>query len=193
MTYLTTTPSIEGKRITRYCGIVAGEAVLGANVFKDMFAGIRDLVGGRSGTYEKELRKARQYALDELGEGIGDQVIDVLEIVGRGRQGYLRLGRHSAMAHGAHAIAHDDAHGGIENRLTALLAALTTGLAALVLDAFGDGIGCPGGIRGRGHGAHGGSTLYVLVMTGRVMAWTGKQKAPFRLQARHPAKSPRNA
>ena len=67
MTYLTTTPSIEGKRITRYCGIVAGEAVLGANVFKDMFAGIRDLVGGRSGTYEKELRKARQYALDELG------------------------------------------------------------------------------------------------------------------------------
>ena len=68
MTYLTTTPSIEGKRITRSCGIVAGEAVLGANVFKDMFAGIRYLVGGRSGTYEKELRKARQYALDELGE-----------------------------------------------------------------------------------------------------------------------------
>jgi len=66
--YLTTTPSIEGKRIVSYCGIVAGEAVLGANVFKDMFAGIRDLVGGRSGTYEKELRKARQYALDELAE-----------------------------------------------------------------------------------------------------------------------------
>lgn len=65
---LTTTPSIEGKHITRYCGIVAGEAVLGANVFKDMFAGIRDLVGGRSGTYEKELRKARQIALDELSE-----------------------------------------------------------------------------------------------------------------------------
>ncbi len=65
---LTTTPSIEGRHITRYCGIVAGEAVLGANVFKDMFAGIRDLVGGRSGTYEKELRKARQIALDELSE-----------------------------------------------------------------------------------------------------------------------------
>jgi uncharacterized protein YbjQ (UPF0145 family) len=65
---LTTTPSIEGKHITKYCGIVAGEAVLGANLFKDLFAGIRDLVGGRSGTYEKELRRARQIALDELSE-----------------------------------------------------------------------------------------------------------------------------
>ena len=63
---LTTTPSIEGKTISRYCGIVAGEAVLGANVFKDLFASIRDIVGGRSGTYENELRKARQIALDEL-------------------------------------------------------------------------------------------------------------------------------
>ena len=51
-----------------YCGIVAGEAILGANVFKDMFAGIRDLVGGRSGTYEKELRKARQLALEAMAE-----------------------------------------------------------------------------------------------------------------------------
>jgi len=65
---LTTTPSMEGRKITRYCGVVAGEAVLGANVFKDMFAGIRDIVGGRSGTYEKELRKARKIALDELAE-----------------------------------------------------------------------------------------------------------------------------
>ena len=48
---VTTTPSIEGKRITRYCGVVAGEAILGANVVKDFFAGIRDIVGGRSGTY----------------------------------------------------------------------------------------------------------------------------------------------
>lgn len=63
---VTTTPSIEGKRITRYCGVVAGEAILGANVFKDLFAGIRDLVGGRSGTYEKELQKAREIALREL-------------------------------------------------------------------------------------------------------------------------------
>lgn len=65
---LTTTPSMEGRKITRYCGIVAGEAVLGANIFKDMFANIRDIVGGRSGTYEKELRKARQIALDQLSE-----------------------------------------------------------------------------------------------------------------------------
>ena len=65
---LTTTQSIEGKKITRYCGIVAGEAVLGANVFKDMFASIRDIVGGRSGAYEKELRKAREIAFKELGE-----------------------------------------------------------------------------------------------------------------------------
>lgn len=65
---LTTTPTLEGRKITRYCGIVAGEAVLGANVFKDLFASIRDIVGGRSGTYEQELRKARQIALDELSE-----------------------------------------------------------------------------------------------------------------------------
>ena len=63
---LTTTPSIEGKRITKYCGVIAGEAILGANLFKDLFAGIRDLVGGRSATYEKELQRAREIALDEL-------------------------------------------------------------------------------------------------------------------------------
>lgn len=65
---LTTTPVIEGKRITHYYGIVAGEAVLGANVLKDLFAGIRDFVGGRSGTYEKELQRAREIALEELQE-----------------------------------------------------------------------------------------------------------------------------
>jgi uncharacterized protein YbjQ (UPF0145 family) len=63
---LTTTPTIEGKRITKYCGVVAGEAILGANIFKDLFAGIRDLVGGRSATYEKELQHARDIALEEL-------------------------------------------------------------------------------------------------------------------------------
>ena len=63
---LTTTPSIEGKRITRYCGVVAGEAILGANLFKDLFAGIRDLVGGRSASYERELQRAREMAMDEL-------------------------------------------------------------------------------------------------------------------------------
>ncbi|MDQ3185900.1 MAG: heavy metal-binding domain-containing protein [Pseudomonadota bacterium] len=63
---LTTTPSIEGKHITKYCGVIAGEAILGANLFKDLFAGIRDLVGGRSATYEKELQRAREIALEEL-------------------------------------------------------------------------------------------------------------------------------
>lgn len=66
MITITTTPSIEGKKITRYCGIVCGEAILGANLFKDIFAGIRDLVGGRSQTYEKELQRARDIALREL-------------------------------------------------------------------------------------------------------------------------------
>ena len=63
---ITTTPSVEGRRITRYCGVVCGEAILGANLFKDLFAGIRDLVGGRSGTYERELQNAREIALQEL-------------------------------------------------------------------------------------------------------------------------------
>ena len=65
---MTTTPSIEGSTIERYCGVVAGEAILGANVFKDMFAGIRDLVGGRSATYERELGKAREIAIQELAD-----------------------------------------------------------------------------------------------------------------------------
>lgn len=63
---ITTTPGVDGKRITKYCGVVAGEAILGANLFKDLFAGIRDLVGGRSATYERELQRARDIALNEL-------------------------------------------------------------------------------------------------------------------------------
>lgn len=62
----TTTPSIEGRPIKAYLGIVVGEAIVGANIFKDLFAGVRDIVGGRSGAYERELSKARQIALDEL-------------------------------------------------------------------------------------------------------------------------------
>ena len=69
---LSTTPSIEGRRITRYCGIVTGEAIMGANIFKDLFAGIRDIVGGRSATYEAELRKARDIALAELSQTAAD-------------------------------------------------------------------------------------------------------------------------
>jgi len=63
---ITTTPSIEDKRITEYHGIVSGEAIMGANLFRDMFANITDIVGGRSGAYEKELVKAREAALDDM-------------------------------------------------------------------------------------------------------------------------------
>ncbi len=63
-----TTPSIEGKKIVKYMGLVSGEAILGANIFKDFFAGIRDIVGGRSAAYEKELRKAKEIAVGEMME-----------------------------------------------------------------------------------------------------------------------------
>lgn len=63
---LTTTNTIEGKHVQEYLGIVTGEAILGANLFRDLFAGIRDIVGGRSGAYEKELRRAREIALEEM-------------------------------------------------------------------------------------------------------------------------------
>jgi uncharacterized protein YbjQ (UPF0145 family) len=64
---VTTTPSIDGYEILEYLGLVTGEAILGANIFKDFFAGIRDIVGGRSAAYEQELRKARDIALQEMG------------------------------------------------------------------------------------------------------------------------------
>jgi uncharacterized protein YbjQ (UPF0145 family) len=60
-----TTSTVEGKNI-QYLGLVSGEAILGANIFKDFFAGIRDVVGGRSGAYEKELRKAKNIAIEEM-------------------------------------------------------------------------------------------------------------------------------
>ncbi len=63
---ITTTPAVEGYAIKQYLGIVTGEAILGANMFKDLFAGVRDIVGGRSGTYEKELKRARDIALEEM-------------------------------------------------------------------------------------------------------------------------------
>jgi uncharacterized protein YbjQ (UPF0145 family) len=63
---ITTTHSLEGHPVRKYLGIVTGEAILGANIFRDLLAGIRDIVGGRSASYEKELRKARDVALDEM-------------------------------------------------------------------------------------------------------------------------------
>ena len=88
---LTTTPTIEGKPIRDYRGIVTGEAILGANVFRDFFAGIRDIVGGRSSAYEKELARAREVALEELEEAAqqagGNAVVGIdldYEVVGNG-------------------------------------------------------------------------------------------------------------
>lgn len=63
---ITTTPSVEGRNVTRYLGLVTGEAIMGANIFKDLFAGIRDIVGGRSAAYETELRRAREIAMAEM-------------------------------------------------------------------------------------------------------------------------------
>ena len=68
MTIMTTTPSVEGRTITEYLGVITGEAILGANIFRDMFAAVRDIVGGRSAAYERELGRAREIALDELIE-----------------------------------------------------------------------------------------------------------------------------
>jgi uncharacterized protein YbjQ (UPF0145 family) len=88
---LTTTPTIDGRPIAEYRGIVTGEAILGANIFKDLFAGIRDIVGGRSGAYEQELAKARTIAMNEMAqvaEQLGaDAIVGVdldYETVGQG-------------------------------------------------------------------------------------------------------------
>ncbi len=62
----TTTNNLEGKKITRYIGLVSGETIIGANIFKDLFAGIRDIVGGRSGSYEEVLREAKSTAIREM-------------------------------------------------------------------------------------------------------------------------------
>ena len=65
---ITTTNNLEGKKINQYIGLVSGEAIMGANIFKDIFAGITDIIGGRSGAYEKELRKAKELAIEEMKE-----------------------------------------------------------------------------------------------------------------------------
>ena len=63
---ITTTPGVEGRPVREYLGIVTGEAILGANIVRDLFASITDIVGGRSGAYERELRNAREIALREM-------------------------------------------------------------------------------------------------------------------------------
>lgn len=86
-----TTPSLDGHRIREYKGIVTGEAILGANIFRDFFAGIRDIVGGRSAAYEEELAKARRIALEELEQAAArlgaNAVVGVdldYEVIGQG-------------------------------------------------------------------------------------------------------------
>lgn len=88
---LTTTPTIETQPIREYLGIVTGEAIVGANIFRDMFAAVRDIVGGRSAAYERELAKAREIALGDLSEAAkalgGDAVVGIdldYEAVGSG-------------------------------------------------------------------------------------------------------------
>ena len=88
---LTTTPNIEGKKIVEYYGLVTGDAIMGANLFKDLFASITDIVGGRSGTYEIELRRAKDTAVAEMcqqAQGMGaNAVIGVdldYETIGKG-------------------------------------------------------------------------------------------------------------
>ena len=87
----TTTPAIDGRQITEYLGVVTGEAILGANIFRDLFAGVRDIVGGRSGAYEEELRKAREIALKEMEDEASSRGADAIvgidldyETVGQG-------------------------------------------------------------------------------------------------------------
>ena len=63
---MTTTPSVEGKQIVRYLGVVTSETIIGANVFRDFLAGVRDFFGGRSGSYEAVLREAKDTALEEM-------------------------------------------------------------------------------------------------------------------------------
>ncbi len=86
---VTTTPTIEGQPIQQYLGIVTGEVIVGANLFRDLFANIRDIVGGRSGSYERILAEARQQAIEELqaacGERGGNAVVGVdldYEVIG---------------------------------------------------------------------------------------------------------------
>jgi uncharacterized protein YbjQ (UPF0145 family) len=87
---VTTTPSIEGSRIVEYFGVVAGEAIVGANIFRDLFASVTDIVGGRSGAYEDALRGARETALQELQQAAreagGNAVVGVdldYEVIGK--------------------------------------------------------------------------------------------------------------
>lgn len=91
---VTTTPSVEGKTIRQYLGLVVGEAIVGANIFKDFFAGIRDIVGGRAGAYEEELQRARTIAIEEMIQRA--QMMGANAVVGTDLD-YEVLGREGSM------------------------------------------------------------------------------------------------
>jgi len=75
---VTTTPTVEGRKIAEYKGIVTGEAILGANLFRDLMAGIRDIVGGRSAAWENELQRAREIALQEMEQAATQRGADAV-------------------------------------------------------------------------------------------------------------------
>lgn len=75
---VTTTESVDGRRITKYLGIVSGEAVMGTNFLRDFFASITDVLGGRSGSYEKELRRAKTSAIEEMADEAKDLGADAV-------------------------------------------------------------------------------------------------------------------
>lgn len=90
----TTTPTLQGKEITDYLGVVVGEAILGANIFKDIFGAVRDIVGGRAGAYEKEMGRARDIAfaeLEERAEALGANAIVGIDL------DYEVIGAHGGM------------------------------------------------------------------------------------------------
>ena len=91
---VSTTPSVDGKKVRKYLGIVSGEAIMGANLFKDLFASITDIVGGRSGAYEKELKKAKDIAISEMKEvatGLGANAILSIDL------DYETIGKNGSM------------------------------------------------------------------------------------------------
>jgi uncharacterized protein YbjQ (UPF0145 family) len=80
---VTTTDGVDGRRIDAYLGLVTGEAIMGTNVFRDLFAGIRDIVGGRSGSYEKEVKKAKGLAVEQMieeAEALGADAVVGIDI-----------------------------------------------------------------------------------------------------------------
>ncbi len=95
---VTTTDSVDGRQVAEYLGVVAGQAVMGTNVFKDFFAGITDILGGRSGSYEKELQKAKDLAMEDLMEAAAELGADAVvgvdldyEHIGTGEKSMLMV------------------------------------------------------------------------------------------------------